>query len=384
MKVLCIDHGAVLREYRSRYVALAAVAPDLDLTVVAPQGLREANYTGRRDGVGQHEAGYRLAFARFWPARVHRGCYGPIHLGRLIRSLQPDLVHTQGEPETFSSAEICLLRDALSPRSKLLFVSWSNIDLYRQGWPYRLGRLYDWSYRRVLGRADGATVYCGDAARILKGNGFAGRVRHIPWGVDPAAFHRSPAPDVRERLGLRGLVIGFVGRLEWAKGVATLIRAAAASRIECTLLIVGDGPALGEWTGLAADMGVPARWVGSVSGPALPTYLSCMDALVLPSETTLHWKEQFGRVLIEAMACEVPVIGSDSGEIPFVIGDAGLVFRERNVDDLAGKIRSLESAGARADWARKGRARVMAEYTWESVARRTLAFYREVLGQERE
>ena len=54
-----------------------------------------------------------------------------------------------------------------------------------------------------------------------------------------------------------------------------------------------------------------------------------LHALVLPSRTTPRWKEQFGRVLIEAMACGVPPVGSDSGEIPHVIDDAGLVFRGR-------------------------------------------------------
>jgi glycosyltransferase involved in cell wall biosynthesis len=76
------------------------------------------------------------------------------------------------------------------------------------------------------------------------------------------------------------------------------------------------------------------------------------------------------------MACEVPVIGSDSGEIPTVIGDAGLVFKEKDPDDLAAKVESLGSAAVRAEWARKGRARVLQNYSWEAVARQTLAFYR--------
>ena len=70
-------------------------------------------------------------------------------------------------------------------------------------------------------------------------------------------------------------------------------------------------------------------------------YLARMSVLVLPSLTTARWKEQFGRVLIEAMALGVPVIGSDSGEIPWVIGDAGLVFPEGNSAVLRERLRAL-------------------------------------------
>jgi glycosyltransferase involved in cell wall biosynthesis len=107
-----------------------------------------------------------------------------------------------------------------------------------------------------------------------------------------------------------------------------------------------------------------------------------MSVLVLPSLTTPTWKEQFGHVLVEAMACGVPVIGSDSGAIPEVIGDAGLIVPEGNVDALADAIQSLISAPAlRVDLAARGRSRVQAEYTNDSVARRLAAFWEGVIEE---
>jgi glycosyltransferase involved in cell wall biosynthesis len=262
VKVLCVDHGAVLRGYRGRYVEIARQAPDLDLTVVAPRALREPNYLGQLDQRDTSEFGYRLEFASYRPGKAHRGFYEPFRLASLIRHIKPDIIHTQGEPEALSSGEICLLRDVLSSRSTFVFVSWSNIDLYRTGWPYRLGALYDRCYRFVLRRADAATVYCEDAARILSDNGFLGRVARIPWGVDPAVFRRVASTQLREDLGLKGLVLGFVGRLERPKGVATLIRAAARTGMECSLLVAGNGSALAEWRELASNVGVSVRWVG--------------------------------------------------------------------------------------------------------------------------
>jgi L-malate glycosyltransferase len=70
------------------------------------------------------------------------------------------------------------------------------------------------------------------------------------------------------------------------------------------------------------------RVVNSIPSSQVPDYLNCMDCLVLPSCTIKKWKEQFGRILIETMACKVPVIGFDSGEIPNAIGDCGLIFKE--------------------------------------------------------
>jgi glycosyltransferase involved in cell wall biosynthesis len=123
------------------------------------------------------------------------------------------------------------------------------------------------------------------------------------------------------------------------------------------------------------------EFAGAVSSQEISQAFASMDALALPSLTRKNWKEQFGRVLIEAMACETPVIGSDSGEIPNVIGDAGLVTPEGDAQALAAALARLGADPAlRADLARRGRQRVLDRYTQEQVARRTAALYQEVLS----
>jgi glycosyltransferase involved in cell wall biosynthesis len=102
-----------------------------------------------------------------------------------------------------------------------------------------------------------------------------------------------------------------------------------------------------------------------------------LDALILPSRTTARWKEQFGRVIIEAQACGVPVIGSDSGAIPEVLGDRGLVVPERNPVALAQAMTRLASSPALcSDFRHRGRAHVLQYCTWKQVAERFLAIYR--------
>ena len=113
----------------------------------------------------------------------------------------------------------------------------------------------------------------------------------------------------------------------------------------------------------------------------VPAELRRLDTLVLPSHTTRTWKEQFGRVLIEAMSCGVPVIGSSSGEIPNVIGDAGLIYPEGDVPALAAAIGQLaEQPGLYADLARRGRTRVLERYTQSALARQYYEVYRAMLS----
>jgi glycosyltransferase involved in cell wall biosynthesis len=103
-----------------------------------------------------------------------------------------------------------------------------------------------------------------------------------------------------------------------------------------------------------------------------------MEMMVLPSLTTTMWKEQFGRVLPEAMACGIPVIGSSSGEIPAVIGDAGLVFPEGNVESLRNCIVSLiDDPEKRRALGDAGIVRVREHFTSEQIAAELREFIRE-------
>ncbi len=135
----------------------------------------------------------------------------------------------------------------------------------------------------------------------------------------------------------------------------------------------------------AACLGVSER---VIIKPGVPTYeapriLEAFDVHVLPSRTFPNWKEQFGRTLAEAMACETPVIGSDSGEIPHVIGDAGLIFPEGNAQELAARVRQLlDAPELYATLAAKGRQRVLENYTQERIARQTFEVYQEMLAGE--
>src|SRR5207244_1025724 len=120
-----------------------------------------------------------------------------------------------------------------------------------------------------------------------------------------------------------------------------------------------------------------ARCVGAVTDTDVPEYLAALDALVLPSRTTATWAEQFGHVLIEAMAAGVPVVGSSSGAIPDVVGDAGIIVPEGDAAALRRALGTLLADPAlRARLSERGQDRVQAHYAHAVVARELAALYR--------
>ena len=104
-----------------------------------------------------------------------------------------------------------------------------------------------------------------------------------------------------------------------------------------------------------------------------------LNAFVLPSRSRPNWVEQFGRVLIEAMACNVPVLGSRSGEIANVIGDAGALFPEGDISALSDALRTLlGSPDAARAIGQRGRERAVAHFSMRRIALDTVRVYREM------
>jgi glycosyltransferase involved in cell wall biosynthesis len=132
---------------------------------------------------------------------------------------------------------------------------------------------------------------------------------------------------------------------------------------------------------LAVKLGIVSRlcWHGRLPSTAMPGFYRGLDLFVLPSRTTASWKEQFGRVLVEAMACGVPVIGSTSGEIPHVMGDSGLLFAEDDLAALVGHLqRLMANHTERMALGKAGRQRALTHFSMVSVAERTVAVYQQL------
>lgn len=367
MRVLMISKACVVGAYQ-RKLELIAAHDDIDLTVVVPPSWRDERGVLRLERA--HTSGYWLAVEPVaFNGRFHLHFYP--RLARRFAQVRPDVVHIDEEPYNLATWHALWL--ARRAGAKALFFTWQNLAR-RYPFPFAAGE------RWALRRADYAIAGTEGAAAVWRAKGYAGPLAVIPqFGVDPNLF--SPgAPGERRRE--RPFVIGYAGRLVPEKGVDLLLRAAAGLPGEWRLDVLGSGPAAGELKALAARLGIAARvrFTAWVASERMPAFYWGIDALAVPSRTRRNWKEQFGRVIVEAMACGAPVVGSDSGAIPEVMGDAGLIVPEDNEAALrAALARLMGDPALWADLSARGRARVAAHFTQGRIAEATVRVYREMV-----
>lgn len=300
--------------------------------------------------------------------------YG-LGLRRVLRE-RWDLVHCWEEPFVIAGGQIAWW----CPRtSKLVFYTFQNIGKRYMPPFSAIERI---CVERCAGwLASGETVAQTQLKRYWDGIPY----RVMPLGVDVDLFRPDAGAGrtTRARLGWKDEgppVVGFVGRFIEAKGLELLMRVLDETASPWRALFVGGGPlesALRQWAARYDDR---VRIVAGIPHDRVPEYLNAIDLMLAPSQTTARWREQFGRMLIEAFACGVPVLASDSGEIPYVVADAGVIAGERDEAEWRRALADLlESPARRAEFASRGRDRARALYSWPVVARRHLEFFTELL-----
>lgn len=205
---------------------------------------------------------------------------------------------------------------------------------------------------------------------VLREKGYSGPATVLPLGVDASEFHAEDHTPRSEMCSSpEDVLIGYVGRIEEAKGLSTFLDAlnhVPAKNYE--LILIGNGPYEERLFEKARSLGIDEHitHLGYVDHSDISSYISALDMLVLPSETQSDWKEQFGRVIIEALACKTPVVGSDSGEIPHLIRDTGggLIFPEGDPGSLADRLQTLiGNPERRRELADEGQRVVLRKYT---------------------
>jgi glycosyltransferase involved in cell wall biosynthesis len=163
------------------------------------------------------------------------------------------------------------------------------------------------------------------------------------------------------------------------KGVDVLVRAMRAIDGDSILRVAGSGPSLAQLRRLDTEVNV--EFVGGVASENMPSFYQGLDVFVLPSVGRKGWTEQFGRAAVEAMACGVPTIVTDAGELPSVVGDGGVIVPAGDVDALATMLRMLrDDLGRRRELAGVGRERVLSRFTTTAVGQATASFYRAVVS----
>lgn len=361
MRILRIAHHAVVSAWRERERQLRARGIDVTLisSRVWNEGGRDVPFTADGDAFVRTAAtaGRHPSVFAFDPRPIWRAF-----------DTHPDIVDLHEEPNALATAEVLAIRWLRGSRAPYVLYSAQNIRK-RYPIPFR------WIERLSLRHAAGVYVCNTEAGRILHDKGLRAPAWNIPLGVDLGLF----APADRDAPGT-AVSVGYVGRLEPHKGVDVLVRA-VASRPDWTLHITGDGPQRAELHELVARLHVTdrVRFDGFTDAPTLASRYRGYDVLAVPSLPTPAWREQFCRVAVEAMASGVPVVASDTGAIPDVVGDAGILVPPGDSDALAGALAAAVDAGRWKELRAAGLERSTA-FTWQEVAAQQHAMYDAVSG----
>lgn len=207
------------------------------------------------------------------------------------------------------------------------------------------------------------------------------KITVVPHGLDLKKFKvQSEKLKVKNKF-----TILFVGRLEEEKGVWELLRAFKGLKKrhkDLQLVMIGQGSQekkIKDWLG--NNKLKESVWLkGRVKYRNIEREYHQADIFVLPSKPTLTWQEQFGMVLIEAMACGVPVVSTKSGAIPEIVGEEGILVSPNNWFELAGALKKLIfDQKLRESLAKKGRERVKKRFDRMIVAQKIEEIYQKVL-----
>lgn len=378
MRVAIISVGKPTEHWQGLFEALLR-KPDLELLVQVADISRPAEERLRRLDHEHPHLDFRLAphlLGADATGHMASVVFRPRSL-RALRDFEPDVLHVIGDPAYLATFQAIRARNRLWPHVPITHFTAQNV-VTRFPWPFPLLERY--AYRQIAL----ALPITPAALRVLRAKGYRGPAELVPLGVDRAAFARRGAEPEGP------FTVGFVGHLEEHKGIAELV--AARDRIGCRLLVVGDG-SLRPWLEEQA-----ARRPGEIEllpwtdRSALPGLMARMHVLALPSvevvrRTVAPWigvplREQFGRVLIEAMSLGVPVVATRVGEIPYVLGSAGVIVPPRDVAALAGAFADLrDSPESGRRLAGLGLARA-ARFDWERVAEQHVDAWRGLLVPE--
>ena len=386
-KLLVVSHAGVLDVNRAIFQELARRSKDLELVMIVPSSwkgdlIRELDF---KSSVGDHSI-------RVVDLPVRNSGNGSLFffaesLGTALKGWSPDVVFVDEEPWSLGALQI--------------FREFRNSQIYfftKQNLKKKLPPPFSWTQQWIFSRSEAAFSVASEVTEVLRWKGYSKTVLELPHSYDPQCFSR---PTEGEKSALKkalsipadAQVISYFGRLTAEKGISELLKIMIDSKENANFgsshfLFVGNGPMEAE-VRAAVDLMPLGR---ATFLPALPhdqvgKTLAVSDILVLPSRTVKNWKEQFGRILVEAWACGSAVVGSDSGEIPHLIKRAsgGLVFPEGKAEALSKCLEELITHPEMLkDFRERGYSYVHQHLTHRSVAEKLARDLGITLHQEKE
>ena len=363
LRVLFVTHTYVVGVNQGKLKAIADTG-EVEVALLAPSNWQALEWNRSLELETPFPEIKTYPAPVLFTGRVGAHIYNPVKIWQVINDFKPDVI--QVEEEIFS---LCALEVAFWAKlynKPMVVFGWENqqrsLPLFRR-----------WVRNFVMGATDLFLAGNQDGAEVMHNWNYQGQIEVMPqMGVDTDLF----TPALKKKQS--EVNIGFLGRLVPEKGLDTLFAAVGQLKkqnIDCQVTICGSGSSEAELRQEAKLQQISDRvvWRGAVAHEAAPTELGNFDIMVLPSRSVATWKEQFGHVIIEAMAMGIPVIGSSCGEIPNVIACEDLVFPESDSTALAEILKRIICDDSwREEMGNYGIERVKKYYSHERIARRLI------------
>lgn len=372
IRVLFVSHTYIVGVNQGKLDAIANMGNEVGLLV--PQHWKALQWN-KRFAVERPYPQVRIYDAPIlFEGRAGAHFYLPNAILRAITNFRPDIIQIEEEVFSLVAFEVALIAKRF--HIPIVLFGWENMD--RQ-----LSAPRRWMRQFVFANTQCIIAGNHEGADLVKQWGYTKAIEIMPqMGVDTDLF----SPQLRDHQPTTtDLRIGCVGRIAHHKGIDTLLLAAHQLKQQgCRfqLYMCGSGPDEEKFKALAQayDLSEFIIWRGGVRHDEVPAEMGKIDVLVLPSRTMPTWKEQFGHVLIEAMAVGLPVVGSTCGEIPNVVGNQELVFPEGDASTLAAiLLRLIQDEHWRESMAQHSLDRVDQHYSHQRIATRLIDLWQSIL-----
>ena len=298
-----------------------------------------------------------------------------ISLDAKFREIKPDIIYIIHEESILIHHQIYLYKKIFAPHAKIIFFSMNamGIPYQKQKNPFKK-IILKLMWENIKRNTEAALVhYPGCLESLRSGNYNKPIYLQTQIGVDEKLFKpdNNIRKQYRKKLGFENkFVIGYTGRLTADKGVDDLISILPLDDIDWALLLVGNGDMREEIKKQAKRQGWEDRVhiTGYVDQAEVPKYMNTMDCFVLGSKTTPHWIDTFPLVTVQAQACGVPVIASDSASLPWQLAGSALFFHEGNRKELKEKVLMYaHNPSLRDEYAQRGRERSLKNFCHEGM-----------------
>jgi glycosyltransferase involved in cell wall biosynthesis len=378
LRVLFISHAYVVGVNQGKLNAIDQI-PNIAVGLLAPSNWKALEWNRALPLEHPYPNLQLYSAPVLFTGRVGAYFYAPWTIWKVAQDFQPDIIQVEAEVFSLCAFEVAIL--ARITGKPIVIFGWEN--------QLRQLSLLRWQICQFVLRTASAIIPGNqDGANIMKKWDYQGLLEVMPqMGVDPHFFTPSTTSITTATTAI--FRIGFLGRLAHSKGIDIIFQAVTQLRnrnISSQVILCGSGPEEAKLRNLAESLQIAdlVTWRGAVPHQQAPAELSLFDVLVLPSRSTATWKEQFGHVLIEAMSMGIPIVGSDSGEIPNVIGRSDLVFPEEDHHALANILaRLINDPEWRKATGQYGIKRVQQLYSHEQIAHRSVALWQTILQKDR-